>query len=72
MATSDVCGNDYDEAFQVTIAGKTNTYDSLECAIHALAPTCAHVGARSSDMAWRREARCPAAHIARRRVVPRA
>jgi hypothetical protein len=42
MAKCDVCGNDYDKAFQVTAAGKTQTFDSFECAIHAMAPTCAH------------------------------
>ena len=42
----ETCGNDYDKAFQVTMAGKTHTFDSFECAIHALAPTCAHCGCR--------------------------
>jgi Rieske Fe-S protein len=46
MAKCDVCGNDYDKAFQVTMAGRTQTFDSFECAIHALAPTCAHCGCR--------------------------
>jgi hypothetical protein len=46
MATCETCGNDYDKAFQVTKAGKTHTFDSFECAIHALAPTCAHCGIR--------------------------
>lgn len=46
MATCDVCGNDYDKAFQVTRDGKTHTFDSFECAIHALAPVCAHCGVR--------------------------
>jgi hypothetical protein len=38
----DVCGNDYDKAFQVTAAGRTMTFDAFECAIHALAPRCGH------------------------------
>ena len=42
MAKCDVCGNDYDKAFTVTMAGRTQTFDSFECAIHALAPSCAH------------------------------
>jgi hypothetical protein len=42
MARCDVCGNDYDKSFQVTMQGKTGTFDSFECAIHAFAPTCAH------------------------------
>lgn len=46
MAECEVCGNDYDKAFQVIIGGRTHTYDSFECAIHALAPTCARCGCR--------------------------
>ncbi len=44
MAKCDVCGNDYDKSFTVTMGGKTSTFDSFECAIHALAPKCAHCG----------------------------
>ena len=44
MAQCETCGNDYDKAFQVTVGGKTHTYDSFECAIHALAPVCEHCG----------------------------
>ena len=42
MGTCDVCGNEYENAFQVTVAGRTHTFDSFECAIHKLAPVCAH------------------------------
>jgi hypothetical protein len=42
----DSCGNDYDKTFQVMKAGKNYTFDSFECAIHKLAPTCAHCGMR--------------------------
>lgn len=43
MARCDVCGNDYDKAFTVTLSdGSSHTSDSFECAIHAVAPTCAH------------------------------
>jgi phage terminase large subunit GpA-like protein len=42
MAKCDVCGNDYDKTFQITSAGKTGTFDSFECAIHAFAPVCPH------------------------------
>jgi hypothetical protein len=43
----DVCGNDYDKSFTVTTHdGKKHTFDSFECAIHAIAPTCAHCGCR--------------------------
>lgn len=47
MARCEVCGNDYDKAFQVTTGdGTTHTFDSFECAIQSLAPTCAHCGCR--------------------------
>ena len=42
MAKCDVCGNDYDKAFQITAGGRTMSFDSFECAIHAMAPRCAH------------------------------
>ena len=42
MAKCEVCGNDYDKAFQVIKGGSAHTFDSFECAIHALAPVCAH------------------------------
>lgn len=45
MATCEVCGNDYDKAFSITQAdGTTATFDSFECAIHRVAPRCAHCG----------------------------
>ena len=46
MPRCERCGNDYDKAFQVVMAGKSHTFDSFECAIQALAPTCAHCGTR--------------------------
>jgi hypothetical protein len=46
MATCEVCGNDYDKAFQVTMMGRSHTFDSFECAVHALAPECAHCGVK--------------------------
>ena len=46
MAICDVCGNDYDKPMQVTRGGKTMTFDSFECAIHAMAPICAHCSCR--------------------------
>jgi hypothetical protein len=46
MATCETCGNDYDKAFQVVMNGQAHTFDSFECAIHALAPTCQHCGTR--------------------------
>jgi hypothetical protein len=44
--TCEVCGNQYDKAFAVTMAGKDHVFDSFECAIQALAPRCAHCGCR--------------------------
>jgi Rieske Fe-S protein len=46
MAVCEMCGNDYDKSFEVTIGGESHTFDSFECAIHALAPTCVHCGCR--------------------------
>jgi hypothetical protein len=46
MARCDHCGNDYDKAFRVVMGGESRTFDSFECAIHVLAPTCAHCGCR--------------------------
>jgi hypothetical protein len=42
MKKCDSCGNAYDKTFDVTKDGKSYTFDSFECAIHKLAPTCAH------------------------------
>ena len=46
MAKCELCGNDYDKSFEVLIEGRTHVFDSFECAIHALAPSCAHCGCR--------------------------
>ena len=46
MASCEVCGNDYDKPLEVTRDGQTHVFDSFECAIHAMAPTCAHCGCR--------------------------
>jgi len=46
MATCDVCGNDYDKAFKVEGPHGSGTFDSFECAIHALAPACEHCGCK--------------------------
>ena len=47
MATCEVCGNDYDKSFEVVKEGATHVFDSFECAIHALAPTCQSGGVRN-------------------------
>jgi hypothetical protein len=46
MAQCDVCGNDYDKAFTILRGDQSFTFDSFECAIHALAPKCDHCGCR--------------------------
>lgn len=47
MARCDMCGNDYDKAFEIrTSDGSSHTFDSFECAIHMVAPTCAHCDCR--------------------------
>ena len=46
MAKCEVCGNDYDKAFTVTMNGWSHTFDSFECAIHALAPPAPIAAAR--------------------------
>lgn len=42
----ETCGNVYDKAFQVVMDGEAHTFDSFECAIQLLAPTCSHCGCR--------------------------
>jgi hypothetical protein len=44
MAQCEVCGNEYDKTLEITRDGESHIFDSFECAIHALAPTCEHCG----------------------------
>jgi hypothetical protein len=46
MTHCETCGNEYARPITVTIDGRSHNYDSFECAIHALAPTCDHCGIR--------------------------
>jgi hypothetical protein len=47
MPQCDTCGNNYDKAFQVKMHdGRSMTFDCFECAIDAMAPTCAHCECR--------------------------
>jgi hypothetical protein len=47
MGTCEICGNDYDKAFTLTTHdGEKHVFDSFECAIQGIAPTCAHCGCR--------------------------
>jgi hypothetical protein len=44
MPRCEVCGNEYDKAFEMIVRGRRHVFDSFECAIHAVAPHCAHCG----------------------------
>jgi hypothetical protein len=46
MAQCEVCGNEYDKTMEITRAGESHVFDSFECAIHAIAPTCEHCGCK--------------------------
>jgi Rieske Fe-S protein len=47
VARCDVCGNDYDKSFVIqTAGGGGGTFDSFECAIHAVSPACEHCGCK--------------------------
>lgn len=47
MAQCEVCHNDYDRSFEIRLSdGSSHVFDSFECAVHALAPACAHCGCR--------------------------
>jgi hypothetical protein len=46
MAVCHSCGNDYDKAFEIRKDGRSYAFDSFECAIATLAPTCPHCEAR--------------------------
>jgi hypothetical protein len=42
----EVCGNEYDKMLEIVSNGISHYFDSFECAIHALAPRCAHCDCR--------------------------
>lgn len=42
----EVCGNEYDKPLEIVKNGISHYFDSFECAIFALAPTCAHCNCR--------------------------
>ncbi len=46
MAKCEVCDNEYDKSFEVSRGGEHHTFDSFECAIHSMAPSCAHCGCK--------------------------
>ena len=47
LRTCDVCGNAYDRTFTIDCGPRGGgTFDSFECAVHALAPRCRHCECR--------------------------
>jgi hypothetical protein len=40
------CGNEYDKPLEIVTNGISHYFDSFECAIHVLAPKCAHCKCR--------------------------
>ncbi len=46
MGRCEVCGNEYRKTLEIKYEGRVATFDSFECAIHAMAPTCEHCGCR--------------------------
>ena len=46
MARCATCGNDYEGGFEIRYKGRSFDFDCFECAVHKLAPTCAHCGCR--------------------------
>jgi len=46
MGKCELCGNEYDKAFSIDMQGTKHTFDSFECAIQVLAPTCTQCGCR--------------------------
>ena len=46
MGRCEVCVNEYRKTLEIKYEGRVATFDSFECAIHAMAPTCEHCGCR--------------------------
>ncbi len=46
MSKCEVCGNEYDKAFEVSMGNSSHTFDCFECAISALAPECTECGVK--------------------------
>ena len=46
MPKCELCGNDYDKAFEVVKDGNRHVFDSFECAIAVAAPECNHCGCK--------------------------
>ena len=72
MKTCEVCGNQYDKAFEVVAEGTRHVFDCFACAIHALAPRCKTCGTTIIGHGMESGASfyC-CAHCARKAGVPR-
>lgn len=46
MEACEMCGNTYDKPLIIEYKGMRHVFDCFECAIHHLAPSCAHCGCR--------------------------
>lgn len=46
MPRCEQCGNNYDKPIEITMRGEKHVFDSFECAVTALAPTCSRCGCR--------------------------
>ena len=46
MAKCELCGNEYDKSFEIHINGQRHIFESFECAIQSVAPTCNHCSCR--------------------------
>lgn len=55
MALCDTCGNDDDTAFTITRGSERGTFDSFECAAHAMAERCGKCGCRILGHGVKRE-----------------
>jgi hypothetical protein len=56
MARCEVCGNDHDNVVDGRRAGETHVFDSFECEIRVLAPSCAHCNCKIMGHGLRSEA----------------
>ena len=63
-ATCDVCGNVYDKPIQVSLEGRTMTFDSFECAITRWRRPARIAAARSSATASKPAVRSTVVRIA--------
>lgn len=46
MAICNVCNNEYEHSLEIIYQNKAYYFDCFECAIHRLAPICAHCGCK--------------------------